>query len=104
MGIKQCIPPAGFTKFHKDLKKMLELKRWEALLTKTEGNRGRREGEPLTEEGRGGGRRRWRPPEMEAAGEQWRRRALGTAKNREARAQPGKKRGLWPGSGWRLFF
>jgi hypothetical protein len=29
------------------------------------------------------GRRRWRPPEMEAAGEQRRRRALGIAKSRE---------------------
>jgi hypothetical protein len=38
MGIMQCIPPAGFTKFHKDLKELLEGKRWEALLTRTEKN------------------------------------------------------------------
>ena len=64
MEIMQCIPPAGVTKFHKDLKRLHELKRWEALLTKTEENRERKEGEPLTEEGRGGGRgrRRWWPP------------------------------------------
>jgi hypothetical protein len=38
MEVEQSISPAGFTKFHKDLKKLLELKRWEALLTNTEEN------------------------------------------------------------------
>jgi hypothetical protein len=38
MEVVKSISPAGFTKFHTDLKKLLERKRWEALLTRTEKN------------------------------------------------------------------
>ena len=42
---------------------------------------------------------------MEAAGEQRRRRAPGIAKNRDwAAGRKEQPEGLWPGSGWRLFF
>jgi hypothetical protein len=36
MEVVQSVSPAGFTKFHTDLKKKLERKRWEALLMGTE--------------------------------------------------------------------
>jgi hypothetical protein len=56
-----------------------------SLTEKRERERERGQGGLLTEGEQKGsaGRRRWTPPEREAAGEQRRRRALGIAKNRE---------------------